>query len=198
MASFKAFLIVIGILALITAAIFIIPKIYTPPSPNRLIYNNFEFKKASDGFWQTQWQSEGKVYDITLRYNPKEVETVPIRGQLNNTFNRQPYYITFDPQQDNNSDYKYIALAVGELGLNAVRGLGKTIESACTKNLSDACLEHAIVTCDDDDKAVYYLRIAPEPRVGLEGNCLILEGSELDLIKAVDRVLYHFYKIIPG
>ncbi len=198
MTSFKSFLIVVGIIALITAAVFIIPKIYTPTSKNRLVYNNFEFKKASDGFWQTKWQSEGQVYDLTFRYNPKEIETVPIRGQLNNTFNKEPHYITFDPEQQNSSDYKYLALGVAELGLNLARGMGQAIESACTTNATDACIEHPIITCDDDDKSVYYLKIAPEPRIRLEGNCLIIEGSEFDLIKAVDRVLYHFYRIIPA
>jgi hypothetical protein len=192
---FKAFLIVVGILGIIIAGIFIAGRFYTPREPSRLIYNQFEFKKA-DGVWKTEWQRDGQVYDITLRYNPKEVESVPVSGGLNGTFKRQPFYLTFDPDE-NSSDFKYLALGIAELGLNLVRGMGAQIESACTKNLSDACGDHAIVTCDDDDKAVFYLRTAPEPRVTLDGNCLVLEGKELDLLKAVDRVLYHFYRIMP-
>lgn len=196
LASWKSALIVTGVLALIVVGIFVAKMFYKPRSPYpTLTYNNFLFEQI-EGMWYTQWQRDGQVYNIGLRYNPKEVETVPVRGRMNETFTRQPFYITFDPDE-NQSNFKYLALGVAELGLNIVRGMGGQIMSACTKNISEACADHPIVTCDDDDKAVFYFRTADEPRVRLEGNCLIIEGKELELIKAVDRVLYHFYTITP-
>lgn len=194
--SFNAFLIVLAILALIAVGIFVVSKYYTPREPSRLVYNHFEFKKIQN-VWYTQWQKDGQVYDIGLRFNPKEVETVPVSGRLNDTFRRQPFYITFDPEQEE-EDYKFLALGVAEIGLNIVRGLGGQIESACTQNVTDACVDRPILTCENDDKAVIYLQLTEGPRVTLDGNCLILQGQELDLIKAVDRVLYHFYNIMPG
>ncbi len=192
----KSTLILVGILALIVVAIFVAKQFYKPRSPYpTLTYNNFKFEQI-EGMWYTQWQRDGQVYNIGLRYNPQEVETVPVRGGLNDTFKQQPFYVTFDPDEES-ENFKYLALGVAELGLNIVRGMGMQFVSACTKNISDACIAHPIVTCDDDDKAVIYLRTMNESRVRLDGNCLTLEGKELDLLKAVDRVLYHFYKIMP-
>jgi hypothetical protein len=196
-ASWKAFLIVIIALAAIVAGIFYIGQKYSPPNPNVLVYNYFEFTKRADNMWYALWQRDGQVYEISLRYNPKEVEDVPVSGRLNETFRRQPTYITFDPVQNNTENFKYIALTVAELGLNFVRGLGNQIETACTQNATDACEGHEIVTCDDDDKAVIYVKPAAEPRVTLDGNCLIIEGERFTMVKAADRVLYHFYKIMP-
>jgi len=196
MQSWKAFIIVLVILAAIVGGIFLIGKYKTPASPyETLYYNNFEFQKI-ENVWYTHIQRDEQLYNVGLRYNPKEVETVPIRGRLNETFKQQPYYVTFDPDE-NASNFKYLALGVAEFGLNVVRGLGGEIVSACTKNFTDACADRPIVTCDNDDLAVVHLRTRNETRVRLEGNCLILEGTDLELIKAIDRVLYHFYKIMP-
>ncbi len=166
-----------------------------------LTYNYYEFKKI-DNMWHTDWQRDGQVYDVSLRYSPLEVEKVPVSGNLNTTFVRQPFYMTFDPDSNStnssdNTDFKYLALSFSELGLNWARGMGYQILSACTRNVSEACIDRPIVNCDDDDKAVFYVRIAKEPRVTLDGNCLIIEGNDVELIKAVDRVLYHFYGIMP-
>jgi hypothetical protein len=194
--SWKAFLIVLAILAAIAGGIFLIGRYKTPASPyETLYYNNFEFQKI-ENVWYTHIQRNEQLYNVGLRYNPKETETVPIRGRLNETFKRQPYFVTFDPDE-NSSNFKYLALGVAEFGLNVVRGLGGEIVSACTKNLTEACENRPIVTCDNDDLAVVHLRTRNETRVRLEGNCLIIEGTELDIIKATDRVLYHFYKIMP-
>lgn len=193
--GWKAFLIVLGVLALLVAAIFIMPRFYTPKNPSRLIYNNFVFQKQGTE-WHTQWQRDQQVYDVSLRYSPLEVENVSVGGiGLNATFQQLPFYITFDPDEES-QNFKYLGLTVGELGLNIVRGLGGRIETACTKNISTACANHSIVTCADD-KAVIYVRTANETRVRLQGNCLIIQGKELELVRAADRVLYHFYHIMP-
>jgi hypothetical protein len=191
----KAFLILIAILAAIAAIVIILPRFYTPSSPNRLVYNYFEFQKIG-GAWHTNWQRGNTTYDVSLRYSPLEVENVSVSGTgLNDTFMRQPFYLTFDPD-DNSTNFQYLALTMGELGLNLVRGLGAQIQIACTKNISDACEAHPIITCADD-QAVWYIRSANETKVLLQGNCIIIQGNELELVKAADRVLYHFYKIMP-
>jgi hypothetical protein len=193
--SWQAFLIILAILGGMIALVFVGRHFYVPSHPSQLVYNNYEFQKK-DGMWHTTWQNNKQTYDIGMRFNPLEVENVSVSGTgLNKTFQQQPFYITFDPD-DNGTNFKYLGVAVGELGLNLVRGLGAQIQSACTKNLSGACDGHPIVTCADD-KAVIYLHTSNETKARLMGNCLTLQGQELDLIKAVDRVLYHFYRIMP-
>lgn len=187
--------ILITIIILILISVFAYHLVNPLPKQADLVYNNFEFYHVN-GSWFTKWQNNGQVYDISLRFSPLEVENVSVSGYgLNNTFLSQPFYITFDPDE-NTSDFKYLALGVGELGLNIVRGMGAQMQMACTKNITEACADHPIVTCADD-KSVWYVKTGPAPKVFLGGNCLTLEGKELDLIKAIDRVLYHFYKIMP-
>ncbi len=199
----NAIVIVIALIVLVALTV-VAYKYINKPRDNApdLTYNYYEFRKI-DNMWHTEWQRDGQVYDVSLRYSPLDVEKVPVStGGLNTTFLRQPYYMTFDADSNStnssdNTDFKYLALAFSELGLNWARGMGYQIMSACTRNVSDACIDRPIVDCDDDDKAVFYVRIAREPRVTLDGNCLIIEGNEVELIKAVDRVLYHFYGIMP-
>jgi hypothetical protein len=197
----NAIVLLLTVIVLVTISVFVYKQINAPKEEqqSQLTYNYFEFNKI-EGMWHTNWQRHGQVYDIGLRFSPLEVENVSVTdislaGEgLNLTFKKLPQYITFDPGE-NKSDLKYIALGVGELGLNLVRGLGGRIEMACTVNGSDACLNHSIVTCDSD-KGVYLLRTAENPAVILAGNCVIIEGKELDLIRAIDRILYTFYGII--
>lgn len=196
MPQWKAFLILIIILGAILAGIFIARQFYTPASPNRLVYNNFLFEKKANNIWYTQWQNKGQLYELGFRYNPKETETVPVKGRLNDTFKRQPFYVTFDPDE-NQSSFQYLALGVAELMLPIVRAMKGQVVSACTKNITQACSAVPIVTCDNDDLAVIYVRTAEEARVTLDGNCLILEGKAIELLKAIDRVLYHFMNIMP-
>jgi hypothetical protein len=183
----------ITVVVFVALGVFVYMYAHKEAKPD-LTYNYFEFYKVND-MWHTEWQNGDQVYDVGLRYSPLEVQNVTVTGiGLNSTFRRLPQYITFDPDE-NQSDMKYIALGVGELGLNMVRALGSKIEMACTKNLTEACADHPILTCDNDE-GIYYIRTAEQPRVILAGNCLILEGKELDLIKAIDRILYSFYGII--
>ena len=192
--SWKAFLIVLGVLVLMVIAILLVKRVYVPRSPYPTVtYNNFEFEQI-EGMWYVKWQRDGNVYNMGFRYNPKEVEDVPVRGGLNATFKRQPFYVTFDPD-GNQSNFKYIALGIAELGLNVVRAMDGQIESACTRNVSEACDGHPIVSCDDDDKAVIYFKTVNETRVRLDGNCMTIEGTGLEMLKAVDRVLFHFMNI---
>jgi hypothetical protein len=52
------------------------------------------------------------------------------------------------------------------------------------------------VTCDDKDKAVIQI-VAEEPtQIVMEDNCITLQGKEFELLKAVDKLLYLWYKII--
>jgi hypothetical protein len=191
-----AFIAVLIALGLIVAGMLAIrPYLKIGRHYPKLTYNYFDFEQR-DGTWYTDWQREGQTYSMGMRYNPLEVEKVTVSGRLNETFRNQPLYITFDPEQ-NGQDYKYIALAIAEFGLPAVRAMGASIQASCTQNITEACADHPIVTCDDDDKSVMYIRMANETKALLDGNCLIVQGSGMELLKAVDRALYHFLKIMP-
>lgn len=156
-------------------------------------YNHFVFQKMA-GLWHTQWSREGTLYTVSLHFNPYEVERVPAMGKLNDTnFNRETVYITFDPEDGN---LNYVNLAVAEMSLSIARAFEVTPIAACAENKTIACENRPIVDCDSEDKAVIYVRKANETRILLDDNCVILQGKDLELLKAVDKFLYVWYGII--
>jgi hypothetical protein len=160
---------------------------------NNFLYNNYAFVNAQN-MWYTRWQKGGSLYTIPLRFNPRQVENVTIEGELDKGFDPARLYIAFDPRQET---FKYVALAAGELSINLARALDANPVAACLVNETAACIGRPIVSCQDSDKAVILLREANETAVLLRGNCMILQGPEMDLLKSVDRVLYIWYGIMP-
>lgn len=192
----KYFLIVaFAVVLIFFAAMFAIPRFYKPNPYETIEYNHFVFTKI-DNTWYTQWQRNGQTFNIGLRYNPLEVENVPIEGNaLSASFNRPVIYYTFDPNA-NSSEFKYLALAAAELGFSFVGAFGKNFTGACIVNETDACAERPIVDCSDKDKSVIKLIGHGETKIILDDNCLILQGEGLELVRAADRALYQFYKIM--
>ena len=185
---------IIAIIIFVIVLGFILFGIPKKEKSNTLEYNFFTFEEVG-GLWQTEIQIKNQPYLAVFRFNPEQVEDVRMEGELS-SFRTQPVYITFDPDIENKDDFKYLALASSELSLHLIRALNLTLEGACTKNLTDACINRSIVTCDDQDKSVIYLAANPPPQITLKGHCIILNGEGMDLLKSVDKLLYHWYKII--
>jgi len=118
---------------------------------------------------------------------------VSITGSLNESFNRPDVYITFDATQGN---FSTLALATTELSLNMVRALQVKPIAACTNNESDACVERPIVQCTDKNTSVILIKDEGEAKIWLKGDCIILFGKDLELLRAVDRLLYQWYGVM--
>lgn len=184
---------VIGTVVLIVVLLFLLfglkPK---QAGPNTVNYSYFTFEEIG-GLWQTDIKLDKQTYQATFRYNPNQVKDVVVTGNFSG-FRKLPIYITFDPEADK-EEYKYLALAASELTLNIARALNFTVEAACTKNVTEACAGRPIITCKDDASVIYLIPKAPT-QVTLEGNCVTLSGSDFDLLKSVDRMLFQWYKIM--
>lgn len=170
----------------------------TKPEPQKgtLTYNKFDFIYREDSdIWTTQWQNNGKLYNIYFHFNPLEAEKVPIyeKKPLSPSFNSSYFLVTFDPLA-NNTDY--FKIAVAELDLSLVRVFGRVPIAACSENSTLACHSRPIKNCDNTDEPVFYLKQEGQPSIVLDDNCIIITGSNKDLIRAVDRLLYHWYRII--
>ena len=163
----------------------------TIPDSNVVEYNYFTFTEVG-GLWETNIDLDNQLYSAIFRYNPKQVEDVYITGNFTG-FKKDPIYITFDPDSDK-KEFPYLALATTELSLHLIRALNFSVEAACTKNLTDACIDRPIVTCDSNESVIYLLAKAPT-QITLDKNCATLIGEGLDLLKSVDRLLFQWYKI---
>ncbi len=153
------------------------------------LYNGYSFVKV-DGLWWTEMTRGNTLLKVPLHFSPKEVEDIPISGELNDIFNTgQEVYITIDPDVQN----KYYTLAVSELSFNTVKGIKRTPVAACTDNVT-VCEGRPILSCSNTQgKPVIEFALANESSVELSGNCIKISGSDYNIVKAVNRLLYQWY-----
>lgn len=159
-------------------------------------YNGYSFVFAN-GLWYTQVQTVAgtTLFNIPLHYGPKDLEDIPIEGELNTTLfdSQRGIYITFDPLGQN---LNYVALAVGEFDQNMIKAFNKIPIAACDKNETKACATRPIITCDNTNKPVLYLQQKPETKVIYDNNCIIVQGIGPEIVKATNRLLLKLYGIM--
>jgi len=173
-------------------------KFFYKPQPKiqTIEFNGFTFVNDSN-IWKTQIQMQNKIYNLMFKYNPYDVEDIKINYHFNwftkLTAERRYMYITFDPEDDN---LGYIALAATDLTRALTRVYGITPVATCTKNITDGCSNVPIKTCKTTSMPVIYLDDNPVQNITYAANCLTIQGENDDLLKAVQRVLFDWYKII--
>jgi hypothetical protein len=157
------------------------------------VFNGYSFINI-DNFWYSQVRARERVWDVAFRFGPYDLGNVFIEGDLDSRFlNASEIYMTFDPIGE---ELQYIALAIGEMDQSLIQAFGVIPVAACYKNETEVCKTRPIVTCEDRDKAVVYYKRNETLRVIADGNCLIIEGNEFDIVKGVDRVLMRMYGIM--
>jgi len=161
------------------------------------VYNDIYSFIKYDEFWYTQFLSPGgsRLYNVQFRYGPRDVDTINIEGSLNSELlnNATDYYVTFNPT---GSNFSHVALAVADFNQHMTNIFFKQPIAACDKNETSACINIPVITCDNTDSLVLYVKEANNTRVYFDDNCIVVEGSGFDLVKGVDRVLFEFYDII--
>ncbi len=191
-------LVPVAIICLAIGAIFGI-KYIIKPKPNYQVidYNGFTFVNLS-GIWMTNMVFSGRDYELMFKYPPYEVENISIKYDFNwftkLTSERKQIYITFDPEDKN---LQYVALAAADVSRALTRVYGLEPIAACTKNITEACATIPIKTCQTTTMPVIYLDDNPLQNITYRGNCLTIQGEGEDLLKAVEKVLLNWYKIIP-
>jgi hypothetical protein len=158
-------------------------------------YEGFVFTNF-DGIWTTEWQRGGQIYFLDFRHTPDEVIHIPVSGETDIRFQLEQVYITIDPQEERMAGTSYLALAATELTRKLVTPFERNVSAACTINETDACVGRPIITCDNTNSSVVYLKHSEQTRIVLDGNCVTFEGSGEDLVMAVDKALFQWLGII--
>ena len=166
------------------------------PEQGYLYKDVYSFVKY-DNLWYVQLMSPKgtRFYNIQFRYGPKEVEDIKIEGILDTELfnNASDYYVTFNPV---GKDFSHVAVAVGDFNQHMVNIFFKNPIAACDKNETDACKDRPIITCDNTDEAVVYLKEETPTKITLESNCIIVQGEGEELVRAADKVIWIQYGII--
>ena len=160
----------------------------------RYSYNGFNFVKI-DEVWYTEMLNNNRRLTIPLHYGPKEMEDIKITGEVDDRFTRAKLvHIAFNPVDHNLS---YVALANGELSLSLSRAMGLKLKAACVVNETNPCAKQPILSCDTDrEKAIVELKQSDETSIQYKGNCILITGRDWDLVRAVDRLLLKWYRIM--
>ena len=212
--SEKILLISISVIILLFIAIFAYSYFYKPqpktledlhilnlkgklkPSQGYIYKGVYSFVTL-DGLWYTQLTSPKgtKLYSLALRYSPNDLKDIVIEGTLDSQFfdKQTKFYNTFNPV---GKELPYVSLAIADFSTHMSRVFEKEPVGACDRNETEPCKTRPIVTCEDSDKLVLYVKESERFRVYYNNNCIVVEGNGLDLVKGVDRVLYNLYNIM--
>ena len=162
------------------------------------VYNVIYSFVTLDSLWFTELKSPKgtKLYSLALRYSPKDLKDIVIGGSLDKEFfdSEDEFFVTFNPT---GKEFSFVGLAVADFNTHMSKVFEKMPIAACDRNETEPCRSRPIVTCDDKDKLVLYVRESDKFRTYYKGNCIVIEGTGLDLVKGVDRILYNLYGIMP-
>ena len=156
------------------------------------MYNGYSFV-FNDGLWWMEKEVFGTLVKVPLHFGPKQVEDVPITGQLDPAFNEgTKIYLAIDPEVRN----KYYSLAVSELSFNIAKGIGREPVGSCTAD-NWACENRTIVNCQNTSgKPVIELVLQNRTGIEMSGSCIKITGQEFGIVKAANRVLYRWYGVM--
>lgn len=180
---------------LFTVLFFSIRFFYNPEAdiPTYKSQSGFEFYYTV-GLWNTQFQKGDKLYNLHFHFNPEEVKSVPIVGIFDEeSFNKGRVYVTFDPLAN---DLTYVNLAAKELVINLVRAINTNVTMACITNQSSACAGEPIITCENTDEPVIFIKEGEDALIELKETCIVLQGQDMDLLKAVDKILFKWFGML--
>ena len=187
------FAITAGILIIMAAALIAYTAFKkTAPEYETVEYNGFVFEHYG-GLWNTQWQFGKKLFNVRLHYNPYDVENVTVKGEIGENFSQQEIFITHDPALSGLGD---VAIAAAEISLTLANAFDIVPVAACTRNETDACAARPIVTCSSTNHSVIYIRQSNETAIELNGMCATISGSGTELLRAAEKSIYIWYRII--
>jgi len=138
---------------------------------NKLDYRGYKFVEQN-GFWGTTIGN----YDFLFRYNPTQVESMEIEGDLNylTSYSGKPLYVFSE-------DY------VAEVEI--YRNLGNIVQ-----RFQGACPEGTNCTEDwpvkDCSNNFIIIKKANESRIYQEQNCAFIEGNAENLTQITDEFLF--------
>ena len=158
-------------------------------------YNGFSFVFA-DGLWWSEIRQPDRILKIPLRYGPREVENVTVEGKLALEFNRdENVTMAIDPFYAN----KYYSLALSELNNNIASGIRRRPVAACTENNEAVCEGREIISCEHNQgRPVIEIqnKVGEAGKVTLKGTCILITGDNLELVRAADRLIWQWYRVM--
>ncbi len=153
-----------------------------------LEYNDWSFTRSGNT-WVTLVNNKQLFFD----YFPEQIEDINISAEIIAKFGT----LEIDTTYDINDSFKEV-IALSQYGLQEnLRAVTNIYVRQGLTTENDFNLP--VITCNDatDFVPVIYFKSTNETKVYLEDKCIIIEAdSELNFLRAKDRLLYGYFKII--
>lgn len=149
-------------------------------------YNGFEFTWDGRMYYT---EIEGK--EMSFYTLPPQLVDINVTPTFKNKIRSRGMYITFNPNQESNN----------LIFIDVVRNdLTKNIQSYVISTITEPSdtYDLPIITCENATSTipVIYINVGNETSVKQEGECLILNGKQSDLLRIRDLIIYTFYGVI--
>lgn len=161
----------------------------------RYVYNGYSFLYLDD-LWFTRIQKDNTLFDISLRYGPKQLEDIPIDfdKDLLDPELHPTVAMTINPYTNDSTSQ---ALAASEIGLNLARAVNISPFGACITQDYDACINRPIINCSTlHSEPIIYLKESDLTGIKMKDSCIIVMGKGDDIVRAGDRLIYSLYGIM--
>jgi len=147
------------------------------------------FYKLKDGTFGTVIDSGGQKIPIAFYLDPRNASTIPMSGNYTALLDMQKIYITFNPNQQNLSNFGIAAAQLARIpAMYGIKVIGAYSEDA---NPVDPNVP--IKTCKDasETTGIIFLTLGNNTSVYGQDNCFYVVGaSPGDLVLAADRLSY--------
>jgi len=136
--------------------------------------------------YNNKWILEKEGIPYSFDYHPSELTDIQVDSF---NINNPKYYIIFNPEEkDANLDYSFEKLYY------TLNQFGVQVFLACSEE-ENCELDIPIKDCSEHS---FYFKKAEETNVYLDENCIVIEGDNQGLSKAVDKLNYLFLGVING
>lgn len=154
---------------------------YAMPSQPPLEYNGFKFTPLQSGF-------KSKIDNVERQFLffPQDVEYIELSDDVKSALNKPVWTVAYNPQDERN-----LTLGDAQYYLEFHLSDKKMIERALTNVTTESLPQKS---CADATEAqpVVLLEFGNETGIFVENNCVRISSlSDLDLVRGVERVVYH-------
>ena len=181
MSKINKILIVLVIIALVSLPIFI----YMQKS-NTFTYNEYKFSKNSANGYDIEifFKNDPSPHYINVRYNPKELERIPVETDLKSKLLKNEVYVTLDKNLTSTS-----VIAVAEI--SKIIGNQYLFNIPTKGALTYDTGKNLFKTCDDAtfQTGIILLKLADETKITSDKKCVIVQGTNEDeIIRAATKL----------
>ena len=182
MSKINKILIVLVIITLISLPIFI----YMQKS-NSFNYNGYKFSKNSANGYDIEifFKNDPNPHYINVRYNPNDLERIPVETDLNSKLLKDDVYVTLDKNLTSTSviavaeiskiignQYLFNIPTKGALNYDTGKNLFKTCEDATSKT------------------GIILLKLGNETKITSNKKCVVVQGTNEDeIIRASTKLI---------